>query len=339
MRTNNANAGEIVMYESQDGITKLSVSFDGDTLWLTQAQIAQLFGTKPQAITKHIQNIYEEQELEESSTCSKMEQVQTEGSREVKRTVNVYNLDMILSIGYRVNSKQATHFRRWANSVLTEYLVKGFAMDDERLKGDRSDYWSELLARIRDIRSSEKMLYRQVLDLYATAIDYDPKSDESIEFFKIVQNKLHFGAHGHTAAEVIWERVDADKPFMGLTTFKGNQVTKQDIMVAKNYLSEEELTQLNLLVSGYFDIAELRAQRHVPTSMKDYIEQLDGVLKLTDNPILDGPGKISHRQAANKAEREYRTYQDKTLSPVEEDYLKSLKSIEKDLSQRSKNEE
>lgn len=323
---------EIVIYEAQDGITKLSVSCDGDTVWLTQGQIAQLFGTRPQAITKHIQNIYKEGELEESLTCSKMEQVRTEGSREVKRVLSIYNLDMILSIGYRVNSRQATHFRRWASNILREYLIKGFALDDERLKQGGGDYWRELLDRIRDIRSSEKMLYRQVLDLYATAVDYDPRTEESITFFKIVQNKLHYGAHGHTAAEVIWERADADKPFMGLTTFKGDQVTKQDIGIAKNYLSEEELSSLNALVSGYFDIAEFRAQRHIPTYMQDFISQLDNVLSAADAPVLKGAGRISHAQAMDKAEREYRSYQEKTLSPVEEAYLQSIKSLEKDAS-------
>lgn len=294
---------EIVIYEAQDGITKLSVSFDGDTVWLTQTQIAKLFGTKPQAITKHVQNIYAEGELEEGSTCSKMEQVREEGNRLVKRNLTVYNLDMILSVGYRVNSKQATHFRRWANTILSEYLIKGFAIDDDRLKEGKSEYWRELFERIRDIRSSEKMLYRQVLDLYATAIDYDPKADESIKFFKIVQNKLHYGAHGHTAAEVIYNRADAEKPFMGLTTFKGDQVTKQDIGIAKNYLSEEELKKLNSLVSGYFDIAEFRAQQHVPTRMVDYVEQLDSVLSAAGASTLKNAGHISHKQALAKAEK------------------------------------
>lgn len=237
------------------------------------------------------------------------------------KPITLYSLDVIISVGYRVKSQEGVRFRQWATAVLREYVVKGFALDDERLKQSGGSYWKELLDRIRDIESSEKVLYRQVLDLYATATDYDPKAQESIKFFKIVQNKLHYGTHGHTASEVIFERADTDKPFMGLSTFSGNQVTKKDIGVAKNYLTEDELQNLNMLVSGYFDIAELRAVRHIPTTMQDFIEQLDQVLAITDSPVLNGSGKRSHKQAMVKAEEEYRKYQNKTLSPVEEEYF------------------
>lgn len=326
----NPSGNEIVIYEAEDGVTKLSVSFDGDTVWLTQAQMAELFQRDISTISRHIANVFEDGELEEESNLQKMQIASSD------KPIMLYSLDVIISVGYRVKSVAGVHFRKWATGILREYLIKGFSINDERLKEGDGRYWDELLARIRDIRSSEKMLYRQVLDLYATAVDYDPKSGESVRFFKIVQNKLHYGAHGHTAAEVIWERADADKPFMGLTTFKGDQVTKQDIGIAKNYLSEEELTQLNLLVSGYFDIAELRAQRHIPTYMQDYIEQLDGVLEITDASVLDGAGKVSHKQAMDKAEREYRAYQKKALSPVEASYLESIKAIEKDVSKRKR---
>lgn len=329
--------GNIVIYESQDGLIRLNVQLDEDTVWLTQKQIASLFNVGIPAISKHLNNIYEEGELSSNETISKMEIVQQEGERNVNRTVTVYNLDAIISVGYRVNSKQATHFRQWATSVLKEYIVKGFSLDDARLKEGGSSYWKELLDRIRDIRSSEKMLYRQVLDLYATAVDYNPNAPESLQFFKIVQNKLHYGAHGHTASEVIFDRADANKPFMGLTTFSGNQVVKRDIGIAKNYLEEDELKRLNALVSGYFDIAEFRAQQHIPSTMSDYIKQLDNVLMAADAPILKGAGKRSHKQAIAKAEREYKEYQKKTLSPIEEEYFKQLESTAKAIS-KHKNE-
>lgn len=327
---------EIVIYEAADGSTKLEVNLDGETVWLTQAQMAELFGVNSQAITKHLQNIYAEGELDESATCSKMEQVRREGSRNVKRTMNAYNLDAVISVGYRVNSKRATHFRRWATSVLHDYIVKGFAMDDNRLKeGGGGTYWRELLDRIRDIRSSEKVLYRQVLDIYATAVDYDPSTEESRRFFKIVQNKLHYSAHGHTAAEVIYERANADDLFMGLRTFKGEHVTLEDARIAKNYLDEEELRTLNSLVSGFFDIAETRARQHIPTYMADYIEQLDVVLQVaTGRPVLEGAGSVSHAKAIERVEEEYRKYEQRTLSPVEVDYLESLKTTQRELEQK-----
>lgn len=320
-------SADIVIYQAKDGETRLEVPVDGETVWLTQAEMAQLFGTQPQAITRHIKAIYDEGELERGATCSKMEQVQIEGNREVKRERLVYNLDMILSVGYRVNSKLATDFRKWASSVLKEYLIKGFSLDDERLKAGRSNYWHELLERIRDIRSSERMLYQQVLDLYATAADYDPNAIETRGFFKTVQNKLHFGAHGHTAPEVIWERADADKPYMGLTSFSGDDVTKRDVTVAKNYLGEDELKSLNALVSGYFDIAEFRAMNHVVTTMADYVNLLDDVITSTGAPLLQGAGRVSRAQANAKAVAEYRDYQAKAIPPVERAYLKSLKQL------------
>lgn len=320
---------DIVIYKSSDGATRLSVQLDGETVWLTQQQISSLFGRDVSTISRHIANVFDEGELEEKSNLQKMQISSSD------KPITLYSLDVIISVGYRVKSQEGVRFRQWATAVLREYVVKGFALDDDRLKQGGSSYWKELLDRIRDIRSSEKVLYRQVLDLYATATDYDPKAQESIKFFKIVQNKLHYGAHGHTASEAIFERADADKPFMGLSTFSGNQVTKKDIGVAKNYLTEDELQNLNMLVSGYFDIAELRAVRHIPTTMQDFIEQLDQVLTITDSPVLNGSGKRSHKQAMAKAEEEYRKYQNKTLSPVEEEYFKQLAAVERNLSKRS----
>lgn len=320
---------DIVIYKSSDGATRLSVQLDGETVWLTQQQISSLFGRDVSTISRHIANVFDEGELEEKSNLQKMQISSSD------KPITLYSLDVIISVGYRVKSQEGVRFRQWATAVLREYVVKGFALDDDRLKQGGSSYWKELLDRIRDIRSSEKVLYRQVLDLYATATDYDPKAQESIKFFKIVQNKLHYGAHGHTASEVIFERADADKPFMGLSTFSGNQVTKKDIGVAKNYLTEDELQNLNMLVSGYFDVAELRAVRHIPTTMQDFIEQLDQVLTITDSPVLNGSGKRSHKQAMAKAEEEYRKYQNKTLSPVEEEYFKQLAAVERNLSKRS----
>ena len=263
------NQGDIVIYQTDDGDTKIDVRFVDESVWLTQQQMAELFQSSRTNIVEHIRHIYEEGELDEVSTCRKFRQVRIEGSRRVARELPYYNLDMIIFLGYRVKSIIATNFRRWATERLKEYMKKGFTMDDERLKNlGGGNYWKELLDRIRDIRSSEKVMYRQVLDLYATSIDYNPKSSESVAFFKMVQNKLHYAAHGHTAAEVIYERADADKPFMGLTAFSGDFPTAKDIGVAKNYLSEEELRILNAIVSGYFDFAEVQAMRHHPMHMR-----------------------------------------------------------------------
>lgn len=322
--------GEIVIYQAEDGLTKVECRFVDETVWLTQQQMAELFHTSRSNIVEHIGHIYEEGELDEVSTCRKFRQVRMEGNRQVTRELPFYNLDMIISLGYRVKSLIATQFRRWATERLKEYMIKGFTMDDERLKNlGGGNYWRELLERIRDIRSSEKVLYRQVLDLYATSVDYNPRSAESVAFFKMVQNKLHYAAHGHTAAEVIYERSDADKPFMGLTTFSGDFPTAKDIGIAKNYLTEEELRVLNQMVSGYFDFAEVQAIRHRPMYMSDYVEQLDNILRATGEEVLTHAGKISHAQAMEKAKAEYKRYQAQTLSPVEEEYLKTIKQLGK----------
>lgn len=322
--------GEIVIYQAEDGITKVECRFVDETVWLTQQQMAELFHTSRSNIVEHIGHIYEEGELDEVSTCRKFRQVRLEGNRQVTRELPFYNLDMIISLGYRVKSLIATQFRRWATERLKEYMIKGFTMDDERLKNlGGGNYWRELLERIRDIRSSEKVMYRQVLDLYATSVDYNPRSAESVAFFKMVQNKLHYATHGHTAAEVIYERADADKPFMGLTTFSGDFPTAKDIGIAKNYLTEEELRVLNQMVSGYFDFAEVQAIRHRPMYMSDYVEQLDNILRATGEEVLTHAGKISHAQAMEKAKAEYKCYQAQTLSPVEEEYLKTIKQLGK----------
>ena len=321
--------GEVIIYQTDEGDTKIDVRFVDETVWLTQAQLVELFQSSKANISEHIKNIYDEGELDEKSTVRKFRTVQIEGERSVTRSIVHYNLDMIISLGYRVKTKIATNFRKWATERLKEYMIKGFTMDDERLKNlGGGNYWKELLDRIRDIRSSEKVMYRQVLDLYATSVDYDPKSAESIAFFKMVQNKLHYAAHGHTAAEVIYERADAEKPFMGLTTFSGDFPTAKDIVVAKNYLSEDELKILNNIVSGYFDFAEVQAMRHNPMYMSDYVEHLDNVLKTTGEKLLIGSGKVSHTQAVEKAKREYQKFTLQNLSPVEEAYLQTIKEIE-----------
>lgn len=329
----------IVIYQSEDGKTKIDVKLEEETVWLSQQQMAELFNTSRSNIIEHINNIYAEEELSKNSTCQNFRQVRKEGNRNVSREIPFYNLDMIISLGYRIKSKIATNFRKWATERLKEYMIKGFALDDERLKGTGGgNYWKELLARIKDIRSSEKMLYRQVLDLYATAIDYNPKDSKSIDFFKIVQNKLHYATHGHTASEVIYERANSNKPFMGLTTFSGDLPIMSDVVIAKNYLSEEELKILNNLVSGYFDFAEIQAIRHNPMYMLDYIKQLDLILSSTGEKILVGSCTISHQKAIEKAKEEYRKYQVKTISPVEKEYLESLKKISNQIEEKIKTE-
>ncbi len=327
----NENKGDIVIYQTKDGLTKIDVRFEDETVWLSQQQMAELYQSSRTNIVEHIQHIYEEGELEEKSTCRKFRQVQLEGTRQVSREIPFYNLDMIISLGYRVKSMVATQFRRWATELLKEYLKKGYALDDKRLKElGGGNYWKELLERIRDIRSSEKVMYRQVLDLYATSADYNPKSAESIAFFKMVQNKLHYAAHGNTAAEVIYNRADSEKEFMGLTTFTGDFPTKKDIAVAKNYLSETELKVLNNLVSAYFDLAEINAMEHKTMYMSDYVEQLDRILSGAGKKILEGAGSVSHKQALEKAEKEYQKYIQKNLSPVEKAYLETIRTLEKE---------
>ena len=328
------NLGEIIIYQTEDGLTKLEVKMENDTVWLTQAQLVELYQSSKANVSEHIAHIFEEGELTQEAVVRKFRTTASDGKN---YNVLYYNLDMIISLGYRINSATATKFRQWATQRLKEYIIKGFAMDDERLKGNGGgNYWKELLDRIRDIRSSEKVLYRQVLDLYATSVDYDPKSLESLQFFKIVQNKLHYAAHGHTAAEVIYERADADKPFMGLTSFSGELPALKDIGLAKNYLKEDELKILNNLVSGYFDFAEINAIEHRPMYMTDYIEQLDSILSSGNRKLLEGAGTVSHEQALVKAKEEYRKYQAVTLSPVEEEYLKSLRSVEKEIKNTTK---
>ena len=329
--------GDIIIYQTEDGLTKIDVKLENETVWLSQQQMAELYDTTKQNISLHIKNIFDENELNENSTVKEFLTVQKEGNRNVERNVKFYNLDMIISLGYRIKSKIATNFRKWATERLKEYMIKGFTMDDERLKGNGGgNYWKELLARIKDIRSSEKVMYRQVLDLYATAVDYNPKDEKSIAFFKIVQNKLHFATHGHTASEVIYERADSNKPFMGLTTFKGDIPVLSDVIIAKNYLSEKELKVLNNLVSGYFDFAEIQAIRHNPMYMEDYIKQLDMILSSTGEKLLVGAGSISHNQAIKKAKLEYKKYQIKTISPVEREYLKILKEINSKIEKNNK---
>lgn len=322
--------GEIIIYQSADGKNKLDVKLENETVWLSQSQLVDLYQTSKSNISEHIKNIFNEGELTKESTVRKFRTVQNEGNRQVSREVDYYNLDMIISLGYRIKSSIATQFRIWATERIKEYIIKGFTIDDERLKQNGGgNYWKELLDRIRDIRSSEKVLYRQVLDLYATSYDYNAKAPETIEFFKVVQNKLHYAAHGHTASEVIYERANADKPFMGLTTFSGDLPTKAEAKIAKNYLSEKELKVLNNLVSGYFDFAEIYAVRHEHLYMKDYLKQLDSILSATGENVLQGAGKISHQKAMEKVDAEYKKYQEKTLTPIEQAYLENLKSLEK----------
>lgn len=336
MIDNNQNS-EIIIFRTADEKVSVNVVMEDETVWLTQQQMAELFDVNRQAVTKHLQNIYDEGELNENATCSILEQVQQEGNRKVKRAIKYYNLDAIIAVGYRVNSKRATQFRIWATKILKEYIIKGFALNDERLKGiGGGNYWKELLDRIRDIRSSEKVLYRQVLDLYATSIDYDPKSEASKKFFATVQNKLHYAVNKQTAAELIYDRANAEKKFMGLTTFSGEIPVKKDISIAKNYLNEEELQRLNRLVSAFFDLAELKAIEHKAMKMQDWINELDKFTKSYGKGTLQDAGKVSHEKAMSKAEKEYKKYQVKTLSPVEKEYLESIKNLEKNILKKSK---
>lgn len=324
------NLGEIIIYKTEDGLTKINVNMQNETVWLSKAQMAELFQRDRSVISKHIKKVFEEGELSRESNVQILHVANSD------KPVEFYNLDVIISVGYRVKSQRGVQFRIWATGILKEYLIKGFAMDDERLKGNGGgNYWKELLDRIRDIRSSEKVLYRQVLDLYATSVDYNPHSEESIKFFKIVQNKLHYAAHGHTASEIIYERANAEKPFMGLTSFSGELPALKDIGIAKNYLLESELKILNNLVSGYFDLAEINAIEHKPMYMNDYVKQLDLVLSSGNRKLLVGSGSVSHKQAIDKAKDEYRKYQENTLTPVEQSYLESIKVAEKEVKKKN----
>ena len=333
---------EIIIYQTDDGRTKIDVRMEDETVWLSQAQMADLFQATKQNISLHLNNAFKEGEIEPSATVKDYLTVQQEGTREVNRSIKYYNLDAIISVGYRVKSLRGVQFRRWATAVLREYLVKGFSMNDDLLKkAGGGNYWRELLERIRDIRSSEKVFYRQVLDLYATSVDYDPRTPESQEFFKIVQNKIHYAAHGHTAAEVIAGRADAKLPFMGLTVFTGGKPTKSEIGVAKNYLTEDELAVLNRMVSAFFDLAELRAMQHQPTYMRDWIIELDDFAKRYGKGALSDAGSVSSLEAIEKAEKEYAKYKQRIIddpSPVELEYLASVKATQKKVAGKVKNE-
>ena len=320
---------DIIIYNTEDGKTKINLQYEDGTVWLSQLEIAELFQTTKQNVSKHVKALYLEGELEERATVNYKLTVQQEGNRKISRKLAYYNLDMILAIGYRVRSIRGVQFRNYASNVLKEYLIKGFAMDDERLKNlGGGNYFKELLERIRDIRSSEKVFYRQVLDLFATSIDYDAKNEEAKKFFATVQNKMHFAIHHHTASELIYTRVDSDKDFMGLSTFKGELPTLEEAKVAKNYLSVEELKSLNALVSGYLDFAERQAQREVKMTMKDWREHVDRILSATGEDLLIGNGRVSREMMVDKVNQEYRKYSSKTLSQVERDYLAEIKNIE-----------
>jgi hypothetical protein len=336
----NTSSGEMIIYQNPDGKIKIDVQLQDDTVWLTQEQMAVLFGKGRTTINEHIQNIFRESELNEEVVCRKLRHTTQHGAIKGKTQemfVKFYNLDVIISVGYRVRSLQGTQFRIWATKRLNEYIRKGFTMDDERLKNlGGGGYWKELLYRIRDIRASEKVFYRQVLDIYATSVDYDPKSDVSIEFFKKVQNKIHYAVHGQTAAEVIYNRADAEKEFMGLMTFPGNQPYLKDVVIAKNYLNEKELRSLGQIVSGYLDFAERQAEREISMTMKDWADHLDKILTMSGEQLLIGAGSISHEIAIDKAINEYKKYQQKTLSEAEKSYLENLKCIEDKAKERNK---
>ena len=317
---------KVIIYTANDGSTKIDVKLEEDTLWLTQAQMCELYQTSKSNVSEHIKHIFEEGELNEESVVRKFRTTAADGKEYL---VSHYNLDMIIALGYRVRSIIATRFRQWATERLKEYIVKGFTLDDERLKKlGGGSYWKELLERIRDIRASEKVLYRQILEIYATSIDYDPRAQVSQDFFKKVQNKIHYAIHGHTAAELIVERADAEKDFMGLLTFKGNHPTLIEAKTAKNYLNEKELRAMGQLVSGYLDFAERQAEREQVMTMNDWAAYLDRILTMSGEQLLQGAGSVSHEDAMEHATTEYRKYKQRTISDVERDYLFSIKSIE-----------
>lgn len=319
---------KIIIYTDDSGLTKIDVKLEDETLWLTQAQMCALYQTSRTNVVEHIKHIYEEGELQEVATCRTFRQVRQEGSRMVNREIPYYNLDMIIALGYRVRSIIATRFRQWATIRLKEYITKGFTLDDDRLKQlGGGGYWKELLDRIRDIRSTEKVLYRQVLEIYATSIDYDPRASVSQQFFQKVQNKIHYAIHGHTAAELIVERADAEKDFMGLLTFKGNQPTLLEARTAKNYLNEKELRAMGQLVSGYLDFAERQAEREQAMTMNDWANYLDRILTMTGEQLLQDGGSVSHDDAMEHATTEYRKYKQRTISDAEHDYLNAIKRL------------
>ncbi len=321
----NQNHGEVVIYQSTDGIARIDVLLQGETVWLTADQMAGLFQRDKSVISRHIKNVFETGELSEKSVVAFFATTAADGK---VYNVAYYNLDMIISVGYRVNSIQGVQFRQWATQRIHEYIVKGFTLDDERLKGNAGgNYWRELLDRIRDIRTDERLIYRQVLDLYATSYDYDKTAEESKRFFAAYQNKFHFAIHEHTAGELIRERANADEPFMGLRTFKGRQPVKAEVSVAKNYMEPEELDAMKSLVSGFFDFAEMQAKLHKRMFMKDYLDLLDNLIRANDRPVLEGKGKISFEAAKEYAENEYKKYKQRTLSPAEEDYMETIRAL------------
>lgn len=322
------NESNFLMYQTENGGTKIQVRLEGETVWMTQKAMAELFQKSVKTINEHIKNIYEEGELEEIATIRRNRIVQMEGTREVEREIAFYNLEMIIAVGYRVRSHRGTQFRQWATERLNEYMVKGFTMDDERLKEMRNigaDYFDELLERIRDIRASERRFYQKITDIYATSIDYDPSTPTAKEFFATVQNKLHFAIHGHTASELIMKRADASKPNMGLTSWKGDKVRKQDVAVAKNYLSQEELSDLNRIVTMYLDYAESQAKKKKPMYMKDWAERLDAFLAFNEHEILTNAGKIKAKVAEQFANEQYEVFHQQRLAePMKDDFEKFL---------------
>lgn len=323
------NENNIIIYQDDNGVTKINVRFTDEDVWLTQQQLAEIYDTTQENISMHISNIYKSYELEEERTYKKFLLVRQEGQRQVKRNIDHYNLDMIIALGYRVQSQVATRFRRWATERLHEYIQKGFTMDDERLKQGGNRYFRELLQRIRDIRASERNFYQQVTDIYATSIDYDPRDHMTREFFATVQNKLHYAVHEHTAAEVIYERVDSDKPMVGMTNFKGNYITRDDVKIAKNYLTEKELQRLNLLVSQFLDFAEFQALEMREMKMADWVQALDNQIIMLQRKLLEGKGVISHKQAMEKAEREFTIYRMREMAQLESDFDKMMKNLPK----------
>ena len=329
---------DFILFKTEDEKISVDVRIEDETVWLTQEQMSLLFGKARSTITEHIQNVFKEGELNEEVVCRNFRHTTPHGAIDGKMqeiSVKHYNLDVIISVGYRVKSLRGTQFRQWATKRLNEYIRKGFTMDDERLKNlGGGGYWKELLQRIRDIRASEKVFYRQILDIYATSIDYDPRTDISVDFFKKVQNKIHFAVHGQTAAEVIFKRADAEKDYMGLMTFSGNRPYLKDVVIAKNYLNENELRSLGQIVSGYLDFAERQAEREQAMTMQDWAEHLDRILLMSGENLLKGGGSIKHEEAIEKATIEYKKYQQKTLSEVEKNYLDSLKLIDKKIKQK-----
>lgn len=325
MKENNG----IIIYQDEDGVTKVSVRFSDEDVWLTQNQLAEIYDTTQENISMHIKNIYDDKELDENRTYKKYLLVRQEGNRQVKRNIDHYNLDVIIALGYRVQSQIATRFRRWATERLHEYIQKGFTMDDERLKQGGNRYFRELLQRIRDIRASERNFYQQVTDIYATSIDYDPRANLTKQFFATVQNKLHYAVHEHTAAEIIYERVDSDKPLVGMTNFRGDYITRDDVKIAKNYLTEGELQRLNLLVSQFLDFAEFQALEQRPMKMQDWIQALDRQIINLQRKLLEGKGSISHKQAIEKAEHEFAVYRKREMEQLESDFDKMIKNLPK----------